>query len=87
MVKKLKNSKISVGAQNCHHNSDFGPFTGSVNAKMIKSVGCKYIILGHSENRHNGETDKIINLKIKSAIKRKFKSYFLYWGNFKRKKK
>ena len=76
LVKKLKNSKISVGAQNCHHNSDFGPFTGSVNARMIKSVGCKYIILGHSENRHNGETDKIINLKIKSALKENLKIIF-----------
>ena len=76
LVKKLKNSKISVGAQNCHHNSDFGPFTGSVNAKMVKSVGCKYIILGHSENRHNGETDKIINLKIKSALKENLKVIF-----------
>ena len=76
LVKKLKNSKISVGAQNCHHNSDFGPFTGSVNAKMVKSVGCKYIILGHSENRHNGETDKIINLKIKSTLKENLKVIF-----------
>ena len=76
LVKKLKNSKISVGAQNCHHNSDFGPFTGSVNAKMVKSVGCKYIILGHSENRYIGETDKIINLKIKSALKENLKVIF-----------
>ena len=36
---------------------------------MLKDVGAKYVILGHSENRQSGETDKLINLKIKSAIK------------------
>ena len=50
-----------------------------VNPKMIKNVGAKYVIIGHSENRRKGETDKLINLKIKSAIKCKIKSYFLYW--------
>ena len=38
---------------------------------MIKSVGANYVILGHSENRKKGETDKLINHKIKSAIKAK----------------
>ncbi len=38
LVKKLKNSKIQVGAQNCHPNNEFGSFTGSINSKMIKSV-------------------------------------------------
>ena len=51
MSKKLKNSRIEVGAQNCHENESYGAFTGSVNSIMLKSVGAKYIILGHSENR------------------------------------
>ena len=58
-----------MGAQNCHQNENFGAFTGNVNAKMLKNVGAKYIILGHSENRQSGENDKLINLKIKSATK------------------
>ena len=36
---------------------------------MLKNVGAKYIILGHSENRQEGENDKLINLKIRSSIK------------------
>ena len=54
---------------------------------MLKNVGAKYVIIGHSENRKTGENNKLINLKIKSAIKGKIKSNFLYWRNFKRKKK
>ena len=41
---KVKNSNTSIGAQNCHSNSDYGAFTGSINAKLIKSTGAKYII-------------------------------------------
>jgi triosephosphate isomerase len=69
LSKRFKKTKLDVGAQNCHYNENYGAFTGSVNAKMLKNVGAKYIILGHSENRQTGETDKLINLKIKSAIK------------------
>ena len=39
MSKKLKNSQIEVGAQNCHEQENFGAFTGSVNSKMLKNVG------------------------------------------------
>ena len=46
---------------------------------MLKNVGAKYVILGHSENRQSGENDKLINQKIKSAIKAGIKNYFLYW--------
>ena len=43
---------------------------------MLKDVGAKYVILGHSENRQSGETDKLINLKIKSSIKSGLKIIF-----------
>ena len=69
LSKRLKKTKIEVGAQNCHHSYEFGACTGQVNSRMLKSVGAKYVIIGHSENRLLGETDKLINLKIKSAIK------------------
>tara|TARA_B100000963_G_scaffold223331_1_gene194716 strand:- start:5476 stop:6213 length:738 start_codon:yes stop_codon:yes gene_type:complete len=68
MSKKLKNSKISVGGQNCHEQENFGAFTGSINAKMLKNVGANYVIIGHSEIRQKGETNKLINLKIQSAL-------------------
>ena len=49
---------------------------GQVNSTMLKNVGAKYVILGHSENRQLGETDNLINLKIKSAIKSGLKIIF-----------
>ena len=70
---KVKNTKIFIGAQNCHSNSDFGAFTGSVNAKLVKFTGAKYIILGHSENRKSGELDSSINKKVHSALKENLK--------------
>ena len=76
LSKRLKKTKIKVGAQNCHENENYGAFTGYVNSKMLKDVGAKYVILGHSENRRSGETDKLINLKIKSAIKSGLKIIF-----------
>ena len=72
----LKNSSINVGAQNCHHSYDYGAYTGQVNSTMLKNVGAKYVILGHSENRQLGETDNLINLKIKNAIKSGLKIIF-----------
>tara|TARA_B100000795_G_scaffold267501_1_gene252458 strand:- start:1545 stop:2285 length:741 start_codon:yes stop_codon:yes gene_type:complete len=74
--KKLQNTLIDVGAQNCHESDNYDAFTGHINSKMLKDAGAKYLILGHSENRKNGETDKLINLKIKSAIKSGLKIIF-----------
>ena len=76
MAQMVKNTKIEVGAQNCHHQDNYGAETGSVNAKMVKGVGAKYVILGHSENRKKGESDKLINQKIKTALKNKLKVIF-----------
>ena len=87
MSKKLKNSTIEVGAQNCHENETFGAFTGSVNSKMLKDVGAKYVIIGHSENRDFGETDKLINLKIKNALKSGLKVIFCIGESLKERRK
>ena len=69
LSKRLKKTKMEVGAQNCHQSFDNGPYTGQVNSRMLKSVGAKYVIIGHSENRQLGDNDKLVNLKIKSAIR------------------
>ena len=87
MSKKLKNSRIEVGAQNCHEKENYGAFTGSINSKMLKNVGAKYVIIGHSENRQAGESDKLINLKIKSALKSKLKIIFCIGETLKQKRK
>ena len=76
LSKRLKKTKIEVGAQNCHESDKFGPFTGQINSQMLKNVGAKYIILGHSENRLKGDDNKKINLKIKSALKAGLKVIF-----------
>ena len=66
--KQLTNSRISVGAQNVHYVNEYGPYTGSINSKMIKNAGAEYVIIGHSENRLTGDTDSSINKKIKSSL-------------------
>ena len=76
LVSKFKKTNISVGGQNCHYQENYGSFTGSISPKMLKDLGCKYVILGHSENRILGETDEIINKKIQSALNKKLKIIF-----------
>ena len=76
MTKKFLKTRIEVGAQNCHQSLSYAPLTGSINPSMLKSVGAKYVIIGHSENRQAGETDKLINLKVKTAIKSGLKVIF-----------
>jgi triosephosphate isomerase len=75
-LKKFKNCQIDIGGQNCHESENFGPNTGFINSRMLKNIGANYVIIGHSENREKGENDKLINLKIKSALKAKLKVIF-----------
>jgi len=64
----LKGTAIHLGAQNMYFETE-GAFTGEVSGKMLKSVGCEYVILGHSERRqYFGETDEFINKKAKKAL-------------------
>jgi len=64
----IKNTGIGLGAQNMHFEES-GAFTGEISAKMLLSVGCNYVILGHSERRAIfGEPDELINLKLKKAL-------------------
>ena len=85
-VQNFKNTKIKVGAQNCHQSSTSGPFTGSINSKMIKQLGCEYVIIGHSENRISGDNNFLINKKIKVSLDNKLKILFCVGENFKEKK-
>ena len=87
MAKKLKFSRIDVGAQNCHENHAYGPFTGSVNSVMLKNVGANYVIIGHSENRQSGETNNLINIKIKTALKSGLKVIFCIGETLQEKRK
>lgn len=72
----LKDSSIKLGAQNLYFEES-GAFTGEISASMLKSVGCEYVIIGHSERRTIfGESDQVINRKIKIAIKNGLKPIF-----------
>ncbi len=67
-VEMAKDSPIKVGAQNMFYE-DSGAYTGEISAKMLKSVGCEYVILGHSERRAIfGESNEWINKKIHKAL-------------------
>ncbi len=87
MKERLKKTKIKVGAQNCHENINYGAFTGSINSRMLKDAGANYILIGHSENREYGETDSLINLKIKSALKSGLKVIFCIGESLQEKRK
>ena len=61
-------TNIKIGAQNMHWEEK-GAFTGEVSAKMLKSVGVEYVIIGHSERRaYFAETDETVNKKVKAAL-------------------
>jgi triosephosphate isomerase (TIM) len=65
----IKNSPVALGAQNLYWENE-GAYTGEISAPMLKSAGCQYCIIGHSERRqYFGETDETVNKKIKAAIK------------------
>lgn len=71
-----KGSVIKTGAQNMYFE-DNGAFTGEISADMIKSTGAEYVILGHSERRTIfGETDEVINKKMKKALESGLKPIF-----------
>ena len=61
-------SNIKIGAQNMHYEEK-GAYTGEISAKMLKSIGVEYVIIGHSERRqYFKETDETVNKKIKAAF-------------------
>ncbi|PTS99991.1 triose-phosphate isomerase [Pedobacter sp. HMWF019] len=68
-LSKLGGTTVKIGAQNCHQNES-GAFTGEISAKMIKSVGCEYVIIGHSERRqYFAESDELLAAKTLTALK------------------
>ena len=85
--KKFKNCQIGIGGQNCHESENYGAFTGFVNSRMLKNIGAHFVIIGHSENREKGENNKLINLKIKSALKAKLKVIFCIGETLSEKRK
>jgi len=72
----IKNTKIALSAQNCADQPK-GAYTGEVSAAMLKSIGCTYVILGHSERRqYYGETSTTLTAKIALALENGLKPIY-----------
>jgi len=68
VIEECKDSNIMVGAQNMHFEES-GAFTGEISPLMLKDLGIKFVIIGHSERRqYFNETDETINKKLKTAF-------------------
>ena len=69
LLKKNCGKEIKLAAQNINW-AERGAYTGEISGLMLKNLGCNYVIIGHSERRYIlGETEEIINLKLKAALK------------------
>lgn len=66
MVRSCVKASINLGGQNCHAQES-GAHTGEVSAQMLKSAGANFVIVGHSERRAAGETDKMVRDKADAA--------------------
>jgi triosephosphate isomerase (TIM) len=65
----LRGSQIQLGAQNVYHATE-GAYTGEISCAMLNDLGCRYVILGHSERRAIfGETDGDVNVKLHAVLK------------------
>lgn len=66
---RLHGSQVGLGAQTCFWEPQ-GAFTGEISPLMLADLGCRYVLVGHSERRHHfGETDAAVNLKAKAILK------------------
>ena len=67
-VRMFKECRVSIGAENCHFESH-GAYTGEVSPEMLKELGVKYVVIGHSERRqYYNETDFTVNKKVHAAL-------------------
>ena len=66
-VRAMRETRVGIGAENCNQNAS-GAYTGEVATNMLVDAGCKYVIIGHSERRAMGETDKDVNEKVLAAL-------------------
>ncbi|QNL43981.1 triose-phosphate isomerase [Oscillibacter hominis] len=67
-VRAFKDMRVSIGAENLYYEKS-GAYTGEVSADMLKDLGVKYVIIGHSERRqYFGETDATVSKKVHAAL-------------------
>ena len=84
--KYFKNRKISIGSQNCYQKDKYSSNTAAVSPYMLRSVGARYTLVGHSDNRSEGDTDAMLKDKVKYALKNNIKVVFCIGENKSEKK-
>ena len=79
--KYFKNKKILIGSQNCYQKDRFSSNTAAISPYMLKSVGAKYTLVGHSDNRSEGDTNQMLKNKVNFALKNNLKVVFCVGEN------
>jgi len=85
-AKYFKNNKILIGSQNCYQKEKYSSNTAGISPYMLKSIGAKYTLVGHSDNRAEGDTDLMLKDKVKYALKNNLKVVFCIGENKSEKK-
>ncbi len=80
-AKNFKKKKLLIGAQNCYQKEQFSSNTAAVSPYMLKNVGAQYTLIGHSDNRGEGDTDSMLKEKVKFALKSSLKVVFCIGEN------
>ena len=79
--KYFRKRNISIGSQNCYQKEQFSSNTAAISPYMLKSVGAKYTLIGHSDNRGEGDTDAMLKDKVRYALKNNLKVVFCIGEN------
>ena len=82
----FKNKRILIGAQNCYQKEQFSSNTAAISPYMLKNVGAKYTLVGHSDNRGEGDSDAMLKDKVRYSIKNNLKVVFCIGENKTEKK-
>jgi|TARA_B100001093_G_scaffold502152_1_gene554731 triosephosphate isomerase len=84
--KQFKNKRVIIGSQNCYQKDHFSSNTAAISPYMLKSVGAKYTLVGHSDNRIEGDNDEMLKDKMKFALKNNLKVIYCIGENKSEKK-
>ncbi|MCI0619937.1 triose-phosphate isomerase [Candidatus Wolfebacteria bacterium] len=68
LVRSYRGANIRFGAQDVSWHAGIGAYTGELSAMMLKRIGAGHVIVGHSERRAMGESDKTVSTKVKAAL-------------------
>ena len=82
----FKNKRVSIGAQNCFQKEQFSSNTAAISPYMLKSVGAEYTLVGHSDNRAEGDTDLMLKDNVRYALNNNLKVVFCIGENKTEKK-